>query len=147
MRARGRQRVRTIVAGLLLIVMAGPLLASSWALDLEANVGYVTGVKRAAELQPGGTLGTIPWLVARPYAGARLTLERMDRNVWSRHDEVARTIEQSDFLLFPEYWLLEDREVDRRVEARFRSIEAYNDGVVLYQNRRLEEPNRRRPRS
>ena len=131
---------------LLLLVAAGPMLAASWALDLEANVGYVAGVKRASELRPGGTLGTIPWLVARPYAGTRLTLERMDRNVWSRRDEVARTIEQSDFLLFPEYWLLEDREVDRLVDARFRSIEAYEDGVVLYQSRRLEEPARRRPR-
>jgi hypothetical protein len=131
---------------LLLLVAAGPMLAASWALDLEANVGYVAGVKRAAELRPGGTLGTIPWLVARPYTGSRLTLERMDRNVWSRRAEVARTIEQSDFLLFPEYWLLEDREVDRLVDARFRSIEAYEDGVVLYQSRRLEEPAHRRPR-
>ncbi len=32
-------------------------------------------------------------------------------------------------------------------DARFRSIDAYEDGVVLYQSRRLEEPNRRRPRS
>jgi hypothetical protein len=135
-----------LLAGLLLLVAAGPMLAASWALDLEANVGYVAGVKRAAELRPGGTLGTIPWLVARPYTGSRLTLERMDRNVWSRRAEVARTIEQSDFLLFPEYWLLEDREVDRLVDARFRSIEAYEDGVVLYQSRRLEEPAHRRPR-
>ena len=135
-----------LVSALLLLVAAGPMLAASWALDLEANVGYVLGVKRAAELRPGGTLGTIPWLVARPYAGTRLTLERMDRNVWSRREEVARTIEQSDFLLFPEYWLLEDREIDTLVDGRFRSIDGYEDGVVLYQSRRLEEPNRRRSR-
>ena len=104
-------------------------------------------MKRAAELRPGGTLGTIPWLIARPYAGTRLTLERMDRNVWARREEVARTIEQSDFLLFPEYWLLEDREIDKLVDARFPLDRAYEDGVVLYQSRRLEEPNRRRPRS
>jgi hypothetical protein len=122
------------------------MLAASWTLDLESNVGYVLGVKRAAELRPGSTLGTIPWLIARPYAGTRLTLERMDRNVWSRREEVARTIEQSDFLLFPEYWLLEDREIDKLVDARFRSIDGYEDGVVLYQSRRLEEPNRRRSR-
>ena len=61
----------------------------------------------------------------------------MDRNVWDRRDEGwPRTIEQSDFLLFPEYWLLEDREIDKLVDARFRSIEAYEDGVVLYQSRR-----------
>jgi hypothetical protein len=122
------------------------MLYASWSLDLQSNVGYVEGVKRAAELRPGGTLGTIPWLVARPYAGTRLTLERMDRNVWSRRDEVTRTIEQSDYLLFPEYWLLEDREVDKLVDARFKSIESYEDGVVLYQNRRLDEPTRRRGR-
>ena len=143
-RRRGGWGVRS---SLLLALAAAPMLLASWALDLEANVGYVYGVKRAAELRPGSIVGTIPWQVARPYAGTRLTLERMDRNAWNRREEVARTIEQSDFLLFPEYWLLEDREIDRLVEARFRSIEAYDDGVVLYQNRRLEEPNRRRPRS
>jgi hypothetical protein len=135
-----------LLAVALLVLAASPMLLASWRLDLTSNVGYVAGVKRAAELKPGGTLGTIPWLVARPYAGTRLTLERMDRNVWSRRDEVAQTIEQSDFLLFPEYWLLEDREVDKLVDARFRSIEAYDDGVVLYQSRRLEEPGRRRQR-
>jgi hypothetical protein len=132
------------LSAVLLTVAAAPMLLASWSLDLEANVGYVLGVKRAAELRPGSTVGTVPWLVARPYAGTRLTLERMDRNVWSRRDEVARTIEQSDFLLFPEYWLLEDREIDELVEARFRSIDGYEDGVVLYQSRRLEEPARRR---
>jgi hypothetical protein len=134
------------LAVLLLLVAAGPMLAASWTLDLESNVGYVLGVKRAAELRPGSTLGTIPWLIARPYAGTRLTLERMDRNVWSRPEEVARTIEQSDFLLFPEYWLLEDREIDKLVDAQFRSTDGYEDGVVLYQRRGLEEPNRRRSR-
>jgi hypothetical protein len=129
-----------------LLVAAGPMLAASWTLDLESNVGYVLGVKRAAELRPGSTLGTVPWLIARPYAGTRLTLERMDRNVWSRREEVARTIEQSDFLLFPEYWLIEDREIDKLVDAQFRSIDGYDDGVVLYQRRGLEEPNRRRSR-
>ena len=122
------------------------MLEASLRLDLQSNVGYVAGVKRAAELKPGGTLGTIPWLVARPYAGTRLNLERMDRNIWSRRDEVASTIEASDFLLFPEYWLLEDREIDKLVDARFKSIESYEDGVVLYQNRRLDEPTRRRGR-
>jgi hypothetical protein len=140
------RRRRAPIVALLLLGAAAPMLAASWVLDLESNVGYVLGVKRAAELRPGGTLGTIPWLVARPYAGSRLTLERMDRNVWSRREEVTGTIEQSDFLLFPEYWLLEDREIDRLVDARFHSIEAYDDGVVLYQSRRLEEPSRRRPR-
>ena len=122
------------------------MLEASLRLDLQSNVGYVAGVKRAAELKFGGTLGTIPWLVARPYAGTRLNLERMDRNVWSRRDEVASTIEASDFLLFPEYWLLEDREIDKLVDARFKSIESYEDGVVLYQNRRLDESTRRRGR-
>jgi hypothetical protein len=144
--ATGDGRSLAPASALLLLVAAAPMLVASWRLDLQSNVGYVAGVKRAAELRPGGTLGTIPWLVARPYAGTRLTLERMDRNVWSRREEVARTIEQSDFLLFPEYWLLEDREVDKLVDARFRSIEAYEDGVVLYQSRRLEEPARRRSR-
>ena len=138
---------RALMPVVVLLGCAAPLLFASLSLDLESNVGYVLGVKRAAELRPGSTLGTIPWLIARPYAGTRLTLERMDRNVWSRRDEVARTIEQSDFLLFPEYWLLEDREIDKLVDAGFRSIDAYEDGVVLYQSRRLEEPNRRRPRS
>jgi 4-amino-4-deoxy-L-arabinose transferase-like glycosyltransferase len=137
---------RGLLAALLIAVAAVPMLLASWALDLQSNVGYVAGVKRAAELRPGGTLGTIPWLVARPYAGTTLTLERMDRNVWERRDEVAHTIEVSDFLLFPEYWLLEDREVDKLVSARFHSVESYEDGVVLYQNRRLDEPSRRRGR-
>ncbi|MFN8632615.1 MAG: glycosyltransferase family 39 protein [Chloroflexota bacterium] len=139
-------RGQGVLAALLVLAAATPMLAASWALDLQSNVGYVLGVKRAAELRPGSTLGTIPWLVARPYAGTRLTLTRMDRNVWSRRDEVAQTVEQSDFLLFPEYWLLEDREVDKLVDARFKSIESYEDGVVLYQSRRLEDPNRRRSR-
>ncbi len=145
-RARGRGPGGRGFLSLLALVAAVPMLLASWRLDLQSNVGYVDGVKRAAELRPGSTLGTIPWLVARPYAGTRLALERMDRNVWDRRDEVARTIEQSDFLLFPEYWLLEDREVDRLVDARFKSIEAYEDGVVLYQSRRLDEPTRRRGR-
>jgi len=137
---------RVVMTTVPILGCAAPMVFASLNLDLESNVGYVLGVKQAAELRPGSTLGTIPWLVARPYAGTRLTLERMDRNVWSRRDEVARTIEQSDFLLFPEYWLLEDREIDRLVDAQFRSIDAYEDGVVLYQSRRLEEPNRRRSR-
>ena len=60
---------------------------------------------------------------------------------------MTRTIEQSDFLLFPEYWLIEDRAVDRLVEAGFRPIESYENGVALYQSRRLEDPPRRRQRS
>lgn len=134
------------LAVILLLVAAAPMLAASWSLDLQSNVGYVEGVKRAAELQPGGTLGTVPWLVARPYAGTRLTLERMDRNIWNRREEVAQTIEKSDYLLFPEYWLSEDPEIDRLVEARFRSIDGYEDGVVLYERRAPEEPARRRSR-
>jgi hypothetical protein len=134
------------LAAALLLAAAAPMLAASWALDLQSNVGYVLGVKRAAELKPGGTLGTVPWLVARPYAGTRLTLERMDRNIWNRRDEVAQTIEKSDLLLFPEYWLSEDPEIDRLVEARFRSIDGYEDGVVLYERRAPEEPGRRRSR-
>jgi hypothetical protein len=130
----------------LIALAALPMLLASWRLDLESNVGYVAGVKQAAMLRPGGTLGTIPWLVARPYAGTTLNLTRMDRNVWERRDEVAQTIEQADYLLFPEYWLLEDRTVDKLVSASFHSIESYEDGVVLYQNRRLDEPSRRRGR-
>ena len=139
----------SVMTVVILAGAAAPMLIASLTLDLTSNVGYVYGVKKAAELLPGATLGTIPWNIARPYAGTRLTLERMDRAVWNRRAEVTRTIEQSDFLLFPEYWLLEDREIDRLVEARFRSIEGYDDGVVLYQRRsmeRPEEPNRRRQR-
>jgi hypothetical protein len=138
--------VMTVV---ILLGCAAPMLIASLTLDLSSNVGYVLGVKKAAELRPGATLGTVPWNIARPYAGARLTLERMDRAVWDRRAEVTRTIEESDFLLFPEYWLTEDREIDKLVDARFRSIEGYDDGVVLYQSRQLErqdEPNRRRQR-
>ncbi|MFN8524411.1 MAG: glycosyltransferase family 39 protein [Chloroflexota bacterium] len=122
-----------------------PALATT-SLDVRANTSYVDGTLRAAELRPGGTLGTIPWLVARPYAGTRLTLERMDRKVWEDPSRVARTIEQSDFLLFPEYWLYDDRAVRRLVDAGYRTIEAYPDGVVLLQSRRLDEPARRRGR-
>ena len=135
------------IAAFLALLAAAPLLRASWTLDVRANVAYVDGAKRAAELKPGGTLGTIPWFVPRPYTGTRLALERMDRNVWNDRERVARTIEQSDFLLFPEYWLLEDRAVDRLVEAGFRSIESYDNGVALYQSRRLDDPPRRRPRS
>ena len=60
------------------VITDARMLFASWALDLEANVGYVLGVKRAAELRPGSTLGTIPWLIARPYAGTRLTLVASD---------------------------------------------------------------------
>jgi 4-amino-4-deoxy-L-arabinose transferase-like glycosyltransferase len=141
---RARRLGQIVTAIVALLGCAAPMLVASLMLDLESNVGYVEGVKKAAELRPGGTLGTIPWLVARPYAGTRLTLERMDRNVWNRREEVARTIEQSDFLLFPEYWLLEDRDIDKLVDARYRSIESYEGGVVLYQSRRLDEPRRRR---
>ena len=138
---------RTIAAAGLALLAAVPLLWTSWTLDVRENAAYVDGAKRAAELKPGGTLGTIPWFVPRPYTGSRLALERMDRNVWNDRERVARTIEQSDFLLFPEYWLLEDRAVDRLVEAGFRSIESYDNGVALYQSRRLDDPPRRRPRS
>jgi hypothetical protein len=142
-------RWRSVAPGLvcvLLIASAVPLLIASTRLDLETNVAYVDGPKRAADMKPGGVLGTIPWFVPRPYTGMRLTLERMDRNVWTNREQVAHTIETSDFLLFPEYWLLEDREIDRLVDARFRSIESYDNGVVLYASRRLEDPARRRSR-
>jgi hypothetical protein len=145
-----RELARRVGTAVMTVVMLAacttPMLIASLTLDLTSNVGYVLGIKKAAELQPGATIGTIPWNVARPYAGTRLTLERMDRAVWNRRQEVSRTIEQSDFLLFPEYWLLEDPEIDRLVEARFRSIDGYDDGVVLYQARRGEEPNRQRRR-
>jgi hypothetical protein len=70
----------------------------------------------------------------------------MDRNVWRDREQVTRTIETSDFLLFPEYWLREDREVDRLVDERFRSIASYENGVVLYESRRLDDTSRRRSR-
>jgi 4-amino-4-deoxy-L-arabinose transferase-like glycosyltransferase len=143
---RATAGIRLLSHVLILLLAAAPMLLASWRLDLESNVGYVAGVKQAAQLKPGGTLGTIPWLVARPYAGTTLTLTRMDRNVWERRDEVAQTIGQADYLLFPEYWLLEDRTIDKMVSASFHSIESYEDGVVLYQNRRLDEPSRRRGR-
>jgi hypothetical protein len=146
MLSRAHPAVPGIVAGGLLLLAAAPMLAASWSLDLQFNVGYVRGVKHAAELKPGGTLGTVPWLVARPYAGTRLALERMDRSFWDRRDDVTRTIETSDFLLFPEFWLLEDPEIDRLVEKHFRSIDGYDDGVVLYERRAQEEPARRRSR-
>ncbi|MCC7367695.1 MAG: glycosyltransferase family 39 protein [Chloroflexi bacterium] len=145
-----REAARTVGSVLMTVVIAlgcaAPMLTATLTLDLSSNVGYVLGIKKAAELRPGATVGTVPWNVARPYAGTRLTLERMDRAVWERRAEVTRTIEQSDFLLFPEYWLTEDREIDKLVDARFRSIEGYDDGVVLYQSRRLEDPGRRRSR-
>jgi hypothetical protein len=134
------------VATALLLVCAVPLLRTSAELDLETNVAYVDGPKRAAEIKPGGVMGTIPWFVPRPYTGTRLTLERMDRNIWRNREQVTQTIETSDFLLFPEYWLLEDREIDRLVDARFRSIASYDNGVVLYVNRRLDDATRRRSR-
>src|SRR5205085_653082 len=74
----------TVGAGLaviLVLVGAGPLLLASWSLDLNANIAYVDGPKRAAEIKPGGVMGTIPWFVPRPYTGTRLTLTRIDRNV------------------------------------------------------------------
>jgi hypothetical protein len=131
----------------LVLGAAGPPLWASIRLDVVHNTSYVDGPKRAAELKPGGVLGTIPWLVPRPYTGTRLTLERMDRNKWRDREHVTRTVEQSDFLLFPEYWLLEDRDVRRLVDADYRTIESYENGVVLLQNKRLDEPTRRRPRS
>jgi len=130
------------ILGAIVLLAAGPLLVASLRLDLSANVAYTDGPKRAAEIKPGGVLGTIPWFVPRPYTGTRLTLERMDRRIWEDRDRVAQTIEQSDFLLFPEYWLLEDRYVDRLVDARFRTIESYDNGVVLLQSKRLAEPSR-----
>ena len=145
-RGGGGVRASTVIAVALLLVGAVPLLRASWTLDLTANLAYVDGPKRAAQIKPGGVIGTIPWFVPRPYTGTRLTLTRMDRNVWKDRELVARTIEESDFLLFPEYWLLEDREIDKLVDARFRSIRAYDNGVVLYESRQLEEPARRRSR-
>ena len=139
--------MRGISIALLLLLAVGPLLWASLRLDLVTNVAYTDGPKRAAELKPGGTLATIPWFVPRPYTGTRLAVERMDRRIWDDRERVAQTIEQSDFLLFPEYWLSEDRYVDRLVDAAYRPIESYPNGVVLYQNRRLDEPARRRPRS
>ena len=140
------RRVGVALTAVLMVASAVPLLLASARLDLETNVAYVDGPKRAAQIKPGGVMGTIPWFVPRPYTGTRLTLERMDRNVWKDREQVARTIETSDFLLFPEYWLLEDRDIDRLVDARFRSIESYDNGVVLYASRRLEDPARRRSR-
>jgi hypothetical protein len=135
------------IRGALVLAAVGPLLWASLRLDLAANVAYVDGPKRAAEIKPGGILGTIPWFVPRPYTGTRLTLERMDRKVWDDRDRVTSAIEQSDFLLFPEYWLLEDRYVRRLVDAGFRTLESYENGVVLLQSKRLDEPTRRRPRN
>ena len=150
---RSGVRAPLVPTTLLALAVALPLLWATIRLDLEADVAYVDGPKRAAELRPGGTMGTIPWFVPRPYTGSRLTLERMDRKIWDDREHVARTVAQSDFLLFPEYWLLEDREVRRLVDANYRTLESYDNGVVLLQNRRLDEdrepdqPARRRPRS
>lgn len=130
-------------------IVVGSVMGPLWRtvqLDLADNVAYVEGTKLAAELKPGGVMATIPWFVPRPYAGTRLTLERFDRNRWSDIDYITRTVERSDFLLFPEYWLLEDRAVRRLVDANYRTVESYSNGVVLLQHRRLDEPNRRRPR-
>jgi hypothetical protein len=143
----GRPRwVPAVVAAMLVLVGAAPLLMASWSLDLNADIAYVDGPKRAAQIKPGGVMGTIPWFVPRPYTGTRLALERMDRNTWKDREQVARTIQESDFLLFPEYWLTEDREIDKLVDAGFRSIASYDNGVVLYERRQLEEPARRRSR-
>ncbi|MCC6179895.1 MAG: glycosyltransferase family 39 protein [Chloroflexi bacterium] len=136
-----------VLATLIVGLVAAPLLWSSIRLDMTTNEAYVDGVKRAAAGKPGGVLGTIPWLVARPYAGTRLTLAWMNRGAWDDREQIGQTIEQSDFLLFPEYWLLEDPYVDRIVSRDFRSVVSYDNGVVLYENRRLSEPQRRRPRS
>ncbi len=147
------RQARTVIPLVLTAAICLPLLGGSLRLDLEADVAYVDGPKRAAELRPGGTMGTIPWFVPRPYTGTRLNLERMDRGSWDDRERVARTVAESDFLLFPEYWLLEDREVRRLVDADYRTIESYENGVVLLQNRRLQEPRgpdepaRRRSRS
>ena len=62
-------------------------------------------------------------------------------------DYVTRTVQESDFLLFPEYWLLEEPYVRRLVDADYRTLESYPNGVVLLQNKRLDEPARRRSRS
>ena len=140
---------RVLAAGIcaaMLMVAVGPLLWASLGLDVATNVAYSDGPKRAAALKPGGTLGTIPWFVPRPYTGSRMALERMDRKVWEDRDYVTSTVERSDFLLFPEYWLLEDRYVRRLVDADYRTLESYPNGVVLLQNRRLDEPLRRRQR-
>ncbi len=146
-RALSLARARPAILGSLVVAGAAPLLVSSARLDLSANVSYVDGPKRAAALKPGGSMGTIPWFVPRPYTGSRLALERMDRRVWTDRDYVARTIEESDFLLFPEYWLLEDPYVRRLVDSHYRTVEAYDNGVVLLQNRRLDSLPQRRPRA
>ena len=137
-------RAAWLAAGALTVVAAAPLLRETAQLDLRANVAYVDGPKRAVELKPGAVMGTIPWFVPRPYTGSRLELVRMDRKVWDDREYVTRTVENSDFLLFPEYWLLEDRDVRRLVDAGYRTLESYSDGVVLLQNKRLDEPPRRR---
>jgi phosphatidylinositol glycan class B len=138
---------RAVSLAILAAVAGGPSLVASLRLDVASNVSYVDGPKQAASIKPGGTMGTIPWLVPRPYAGTRLALERMDRRIWNDRDHVTRTVEESDFLLFPEFWLLEDPFVRRLVDNRYRTIAAYDNGVVLLQNKRLDEPQERRPRN
>jgi hypothetical protein len=138
--------ISTIATLVILVLTTTPPLVASLALDLAGDIAYVDGAKRAAALKPDGVLGTIPWFVPRPYTGTRMTLERMDRNVWKDREHVARVVEESDFLLFPEYWLLEDDVVRRQVDSRYKTVESYRNGVVLLQNKRLDPapPPRRR---
>jgi hypothetical protein len=145
-RRPARATVSTVAAVIFLLLAATPPFIASLELDLAGDIAYVDGAKRAAALKPDGMLGTIPWFVPRPYTGTRMTLERMDRNIWRDREHVARVVEESDFLLFPEYWLLEDDVVRRQVDSRYKTIESYRNGVVLLQNKRLEPspPPRRR---
>jgi hypothetical protein len=138
--------LRGFPLAILAAIAGGLALVSSVQLDVSSNVSYVDGPKQAASIKPGGIMGTIPWLIPRPYAGTRLVLERMDRRIWNDRDYVTQTVEKSDFLLFPEFWLLEDQFVRRLVDSRYRTIAAYDNGVVLLQNKRLEQPPERRQR-
>ena len=115
-------------------------------MDLSHNPGFVLGVKRVAENQPGAVLGSIPWFIARPYTYGKINLIRADVDRWSDREYMAEVIARADYILLREYDFNADRTIQRQIDGQFRTIETYPEQVVLLQNRKLadvDRPNRR----
>lgn len=131
-----------VVAALLLCVNLVHGIRSSLELTVAFNTGFVDGPKRVALEQPGGTLASIPWFIARPYTAGKIHLVRGDVDLWRDREAIVDTFERADYILLREYDFAADREIARLVDSQFRTIEEYPEQVVLLRNRRLGEPER-----
>lgn len=128
-------KLRLVAAVALIGAAVAPSVAALPGQALTFNIGYVDGPKRVAAEQPGATLASIPWFIARPYTAGRLNLVRGDIDRWRDRQYITGVFNAADYVLLPEYDFASDREIQRLVDGQYRTLETYPGQVVLLQRR------------